>query len=60
MINLFKYMKLQVFYKINQCIVIITKSFEYRHEAEYFGAVILLRAPDSDTHVLIILYVSFI
>lgn len=57
---IYEYMKLQVFYKINQCIVIITKGFEYCHEAKYFGAAIFLRALDLDKHVLIVLYVSFI
>lgn len=60
MIHLFKYMKFQVLYKINQCIAIITKRFEYCHEGEYSGAPIFRRALDLDKYVLIVLYVSFI
>ena len=60
MIHLFKYMKLQVFYIINQCVVIITESFDYHHEAEYFKAVSFLRALDSEEHVFVVSYASFI
>lgn len=59
-IHLFKYMKLQMIYKLHQCIVIITKIFEYHHEAGYLRAGVLLRALDLDKHVLIVLYASFI
>lgn len=54
MIHLSKYMKLQVFYKTNQWILMITKSFEFRHQAEYFRAVIFLRALDLEEHILIV------
>lgn len=60
MMHLFIYMKFQVFYKINQCIVLIIESFDHHHEVEYFRAVIFLKALDLDEHVLILLYVTLI